>query len=158
MKPAQHSNKAVSNAQSTVCAGKPAGKCSLNYSVLWQGKGLVSHLAQSTYLWCANETVDFKEHSIIALWKHLHSYPPPFSSCLTVPSFTLSFLLWQDFRYFKDLAHSTAVQTETVRDVRDLRDWSHFLASLWTLCSAGRLTHQEETGVVILQLEGFQQI
>lgn len=146
----------------TICAGKSTGKTLFElFSASRQAKGPVSHFPpkNKNYLWCANEIMELKESSIFALWRHLHSYSPPFSSCLTIPSFRPLFLLCQDFRqHFKDLSHSTAVQAQTskrcLRSQRLLLE-RHFLTSHWTRYSAMRLNHQKEAGTTVLRLQGF---
>lgn len=69
--------------------GNQLGKQFELFSAWRQGKGLVSNFPAESknYLWCANEIMELRESFIFVLWKHSHSYPPPFSSCLTVPSF-----------------------------------------------------------------------
>lgn len=140
-KPARSSvsNKAASKT-CTVCVRKSTGRTLFELlSASRQGKGLVSHFPpkNKNYLWCANEIMELKESSIFALWRHSHSYPPPFSSCLTVPSSRPLFLLHQDFRRcFKDLSHSTVMQTETSKRCstsQRLLLERHCLTSCWTL-------------------------
>lgn len=91
--------------------------------------------------------------------KDSYFYPPPFPSCLTVPSFRPLFLLHQDFRRFKGISHSTAMQTETSkRSSRSQRLTGKTLSDILlnTILLWGWLTRNEQ--ILVVQQQGFIQM